>query len=86
MAAPQTQLGSAPGFHVAVRGGVDFLLHFSLLDCRINRLLDRVTSLSVPTQTARSLIPSVKAITDGTPVVSLVAEFQDLIRTAGVQR
>jgi hypothetical protein len=53
---------------------VDFLSHFGLLvDCRNNRLLDRVTSLSIPAQTATSLIPSVKTITGGTPVDSLLA-------------
>jgi hypothetical protein len=44
--------------------GVDFLSHFGLLeDCRNNRLLDVVTSLSVPAQAASSLISSVKTMT-----------------------
>jgi hypothetical protein len=65
---------------------VDFLSHFGLLvDCRNYRLLDRVTSLSVPTQAASSQLPSVKAITEGTPVDRLLAEFPDLTRLAGVQ-
>jgi hypothetical protein len=52
--------------------GVDFLLHFSLLvGCRNNRLLDRVTSLSVRVQATSSLIPSVKTITGSTLVDSL---------------
>jgi hypothetical protein len=66
--------------------GVDFSSHFRLLvGCRNNRLLDGVISLSVPAQTASSLIPSVKPITGGTPVDSLLAEFPGLARPAGVQ-
>jgi hypothetical protein len=80
---------------VAVRGGrrrtshigVDFLSHFGLLvDCRNNRLLDGVTLLSAPAQAASAHIPSVKAISDGTPVDSLLAEFPDISRPAGVKR
>jgi hypothetical protein len=67
--------------------GVDFLSHFGLLvDCRNNRLLDGVTSLSAPAQPANSLIHSVKTISNGTAVDSLLAEFPDLTRPAGVQR
>jgi hypothetical protein len=59
--------------------GVDFLSHFGLLaDCRNNRLLDGITSLSAPAQAASSQVPSVKTITGATPVVSLLAEFPDL--------
>jgi hypothetical protein len=66
--------------------GVDFLSHFGLLvECRNNRLLDRVMSLSSPAQPDNSLTPSVKTIIIGTPVDSFLAEFQDLIRPAGVQ-
>jgi hypothetical protein len=66
---------------------VDFLSHFGLLvDCRNNRLLDGVTPLSFPTQPDNSLTPSVKTISIGTPVDSLLAEFPDLTRPAGVQR
>jgi hypothetical protein len=66
---------------------VDFLFHFGLLvDCRNNRLLDGVTSLSVPAQAASGLIPSVKTITGDTPIDSLRAEFPDLTRPTGVQR
>jgi hypothetical protein len=66
---------------------VDFLSHFGLLvDCRKNRLLDGVTSLSVPAQTASALIPSVKTIIGDTPIDSLLGEFPDLTRPAGVQR
>jgi cleavage and polyadenylation specificity factor subunit 1 len=67
--------------------GVDFLSHFGLLvDCRNTRLLDGITSLSAPTKAASSHIPSVKIITHGTPVDSLLAEFSELTRPAGVQR
>jgi hypothetical protein len=66
--------------------GVDFLSHFGLLvDFRNNRLLNRVTSLSCPAQPDNSLTPSVKTISIGTPVDSLLAEFPDLTRPAGVQ-
>jgi hypothetical protein len=65
--------------------GVDFLSHSGLLvDCRNNRLLDGITS-SAPANAASAHIPSVKTISDGTPVDSLLAEFPDLIRPAGVQ-
>jgi hypothetical protein len=80
---------------VAVRGGqltqpligAGFLSHYSLLvDCRNNRLLDGVTSLSVPAQAARSLVPSVKIITGGSAIDSLLSEFPDLIHPTGDQR
>jgi cleavage and polyadenylation specificity factor subunit 1 len=67
--------------------GVDFLLHFSLLvDCQNNPLLDGVMSLSMPAQAANAMIPIVKTITGSTPIDSLVNEFLDLARPAGVQR
>jgi hypothetical protein len=65
---------------------MDFLSHFGLLDCRNNRLLAGITSLSVPAQPANVLVPSVKTITDGTPIDSILAEFPELTRPAGVQR
>jgi hypothetical protein len=65
----------------------DFLSHFGLLvDCRNNRLLDGVTSLSAPAQPASSAIPSVKVISGGTAVDSILSEFPDLTRPTGVQR
>jgi hypothetical protein len=64
---------------------VNFLSHFGLLvDCRNNRLLDGVTSLSAPAQAASSQVPSVKTITGSTPVDSLLAVFPDLTRPTGV--
>jgi hypothetical protein len=67
--------------------GVDFFSHFGfLVDCQNNRLLDRVMSLSAPAQAASALIPSVKTVTGGTSIDSLIAEFPDLTRPAGVQR
>jgi hypothetical protein len=67
--------------------GVDFLSHFGLLaDCRNNWLLDVVTSLSVPAQAASVLVPSVKTVTDGTLIESILTKFQNLNRPAGVQR
>jgi hypothetical protein len=48
---------------------VEFLSYFGLLvDCRNNRLLDGVASFSAPAQAASALIPSVKTISEGTPV------------------
>ncbi|XP_023720537.1 uncharacterized protein LOC111871567 [Cryptotermes secundus] len=67
--------------------GVDFLSHFGLLmDCRNSRILDWVTMLSVPASAANALIPSVKTISSNTPIDSLITEFPDLTRPAGVQR
>jgi hypothetical protein len=67
--------------------GIYILSNFGLLvDCKHNRLLAGVTSLSVPAQAASSLIPSVKTISGGTPVDSLLADFSDFTRPAGVQR
>jgi hypothetical protein len=61
--------------------GVDFLSHFGVLvDCQ-NRLLDGIMSLSVPAQAANTPVTSVKTIID-----SILAEFPDLTRPAGVQR
>jgi hypothetical protein len=66
---------------------VDFLSQFGLLvNCRNNRLLDGEASFSLPAQAASALIPSVKTITVGTPIDSLLAEFPDFTRAAGVQR
>jgi hypothetical protein len=67
--------------------GVDFLSHFGLLvDCWNSHLLDGVTLLFAPAKTASAHIPSVKTIIDGTPVDSLLAEFPDFTRPAGIQR
>jgi hypothetical protein len=67
--------------------GVDFLSHFSLLaDCRNNRLLDGVTSLSTPAKATSSQVPSVKTIVGGTTVDSLLAEFPDLTRPTEARR
>jgi hypothetical protein len=65
---------------------VDFLSQFCLFDCRNNGLLDRITSLSVLAQAANTPVPSFKNIIDGTPIDSILAEFPDLTRPAGVQR
>ena len=47
---------------------VDLLAHYGLLvNCRNNRLLDGVTSLSTPGSIAPPSVPSVKVITGGTP-------------------
>jgi methylaspartate ammonia-lyase len=66
--------------------GVDLLSHFGLIvDCRNNRLLDGVTSLSTPAQDANSLMLSIKTISSGTAVNGLLAEFPDLTRPTGAQ-
>jgi hypothetical protein len=66
--------------------GVDFLSHFGLLvDCRNNRLLDGVTSLSIPAQIARSRISSIKVVSNGTSVDSLFSELPYLIRPTEIQ-
>jgi hypothetical protein len=57
-----------------------------LVDCKNKRLLDRVTSLSAPAQTDTSLISSLKFISGGTLVDSLLSEFPDLTRRTWVQR
>ena len=54
--------------------GADFHANFSLLvDCRNNRLLDGVTSLSTSAQTASTRFPSIKTIGIGTPADKLFA-------------
>jgi hypothetical protein len=50
------------------------------VDCRNNRLLDGVTSLSTPVQAASPRIPSIKVISGGTSVDTLISEFLDLTR------
>ena len=67
--------------------GADFLANFSLLvDCRNNRLLDGVTSLSTAAQTASTRFPSVKTIGSSTSADDLFAEFPELTRPSGVPR
>jgi hypothetical protein len=67
--------------------GVDLLANFSLLvDCHKNRILDGITSLSAPAQTASTRFPSVKPIGSSAPTDDLFAEFPDLTRPSEVQR
>jgi hypothetical protein len=67
--------------------GADFLAHFCLLvDCRNNRLLDGVTSMSTPAQAASPRTPSIKLISTRTVIDSSLSEFPDLTRPTGVQR
>jgi hypothetical protein len=55
--------------------GADFLSHFGLLvDLKKKRLLDGTTSLSAPTQTASSQIPSVKLISGNISIDTLLSE------------
>jgi len=65
--------------------GLDLLANFNLLvDCRNNRILDGVTSLSTPAQTASTRFPRVKTIGNSTPADGLFAKFPDLARPSGV--
>jgi hypothetical protein len=67
--------------------GVDVLSYYGLLvDCRNNRLLDGVTSLSTPGTTAPSSDPSVKTIATDATKDSLLVEFRELTRPTGVHR
>ena len=62
------------------------LANFSLfVDCRNNRLLEGVTSLSTSAQTASTRFPNIKTIGIGTPANKL-AEFPDLTSPSGVPR
>jgi hypothetical protein len=67
--------------------GVDLLTHYGLqVDCRDNRLLDGVTSLSTPGLTVSPSVPSVKVIAGGTTPDSLLAEFPELTKHTGRHR
>ena len=67
--------------------GVDLLSQYGLLvDCRNNRFLGGVTSLSTPGLVAPLLVPSVKVIAGGTPPGSLLEEFLGLTNPAGSHR
>jgi cleavage and polyadenylation specificity factor subunit 1 len=67
--------------------GVDLLSHYGLLvDCRNNRLLDGVTSLSTPGLIAPPAVPSVKVIAGGTPPDELLEEFPGLTKPTGSHR
>jgi hypothetical protein len=46
--------------------------------------MNGVTSLTVPAQAAKSLVPSVKIITGGSAIDNLLSEFPDLILPTGV--
>jgi hypothetical protein len=64
--------------------GIDLFSHYGLLiDCRHNRLLNGVTSLSTPGSIAPTSVPSVNVIAGGTPPDSLLAEFPELIKPTG---
>jgi hypothetical protein len=84
MGLKEPEHGAAPRIHMAFRGSgselthhrVDLLSQYGLLvDCRNNRLLDGVTSLSTPSLIAPQSVPSVKVIARGTPPDSLLEEF-----------
>ena len=65
--------------------GVDFLSFYGLLvDCRHNRLLDQITSLSTPGTQAPSPVPSVKVIAEGMPMDDLLKEFPELLTPSGL--
>ena len=90
---PHAQPRPSKGFHLAIRGGrrptsnhrVELLANFNLLiDCRNNRILDGVTSLSTPAQMASAWFPSIKTIGSSTLAHDLFAKFPDLTRHSGV--
>jgi hypothetical protein len=65
--------------------GVDLLCYYGpLVDCRNNRLLDVVTSLSRPGNTAPLSVPSVKTIATDATIDSLPVEYPELTRPTGV--
>ena len=66
--------------------GGDLLSHYGLLDCRNNRLLDGVTSLSTPGLFEPPPVPIVKVIAGETPPDSLLKEFPGLTRPTGNHR
>ena len=67
--------------------GVELLSHYGLLlDCRHNRLLDGVTSLLTPGQSAPTLVPSVKTVDSNSTADKLLAEFPELTRPTGIHR
>jgi len=66
---------------------VDLLFHYGLLvDCRNNRLLDGITSMSTPGLTAPPSYPNVKIIAGGPQPDSLLEEFPGLTKPAGTHR
>ncbi len=67
--------------------GVDFLSHFNLLvDCKNNRLLDGITSLSSPGHRAKSTVSSVKTIASDAVMDKLLSEFPALVKPSGIHR
>ncbi|CAK1597374.1 unnamed protein product [Parnassius mnemosyne] len=69
--------------------GVDFLGYYNLLvDCRNQRLIDGVTSLTVavPRHTSTEAISSVRKTIDDCAYHRLLREFPDLTRPAGKQK
>jgi hypothetical protein len=67
--------------------GADYLTHYGLLvDCRNKRLLDTVTTLKAPAQTASPRIASIQVLNTGFTVDPLLTELPDLIRPSVVQR
>ena len=67
--------------------GVDLLSHYGLLvDCRNNRLLDGVNSLTTPDLIASASVPSIKVIAVGTPPDSLFEQFPGMTSPTGIYR
>ncbi|XP_076384123.1 uncharacterized protein LOC143261982 [Megalopta genalis] len=68
--------------------GVDFLYHYGLLvDIRNRRLIDNITSLSVPGQPAgrsASDIPSVKTVSGDSIYLELLQKFPEITRPEGI--
>ncbi|XP_076384453.1 uncharacterized protein LOC143263180 [Megalopta genalis] len=68
--------------------GVDFLYHYGLLvDIRNRRLIDNITSLSVPGQPvgrSASDIPSVKTVSGDSIYLELLQKFPEITRPEGI--
>jgi hypothetical protein len=86
--------GTAPRLHMAFRDSGRAAAHhrcgtpltYGLVDCRINRLLDGVTSLSTPGLIVPPSVPNIKVIAGGMPPDSILEEFLGLTRPTGNHR
>jgi hypothetical protein len=95
MAAPQTQTGATPAFYEAVGGGrrhtsplgvgvsLEFLSHLSpCVGLQTHPPTGRVHIIVCTGPASSSLFPSLKSISGGKPIVSLLAVFPNLSRPA----
>jgi hypothetical protein len=86
-AAPRLHMAFCDSGHRATNDRCRLLSHYGLLvDCRNNRLLDVVTSLSTEGLIAPQAISSVKVVAGGTPPDELLEEFPGLTTLTGSHR